>query len=107
MKLVYIIVSHNDSAVLQAELVRSGFFATKLASTGGFLRAGNATFMICAESQRVDEIIEIAKKNCKRRSEVVASSNGLDGMNYDSVPVEITVGGATIFTVDVDRFEKI
>lgn len=49
MKLIYAIVSSDDSSAVSAALTQNGFFATKLASTGGFLKAGNTTFLICTE----------------------------------------------------------
>ena len=56
MKLVIAIVQDKDSNRLSNALVREGFRATKLASTGGFLRAGNTTFMIGIEDERVHEV---------------------------------------------------
>ena len=46
MKLIYAIVSSDDSSSVSGALTQNGFFATKLASTGGFLRAGNTTFPV-------------------------------------------------------------
>lgn len=107
MKLIYAIVSNDDSAAVSSALTKVGFFATKLSSTGGFLMAGNTTFMICTEANRVDEAIETITKKCKRRSQVVPSTGNLGMGGYTPYPVEVTIGGATIFVTDVERFEKI
>lgn len=108
MKLIYAIINNDDSHEVSSELTKAGFFATKLASTGGFLMAGNTTFMICADNDKVDEIIGIIKEKSRRRKQYVPSSvfagAELQGVNY---PVEVSVGGATIFVTDVERFEKI
>lgn len=107
MKLIYAIVSNDDSSTVSSELTKVGFFATKLSSTGGFLMAGNTTFMICTEDDKVDEAIEIISKKSKKRSQMVPtpSSYGMNG--FTPYPVEVTVGGATIFVTNVERFEKI
>ena len=45
MKLIFAIVSDEDSPRLMAEVNRAGYRVTKLHSTGGFLRSGNTTLM--------------------------------------------------------------
>ena len=61
MKLIYAIVNNDDSHAVSSNLTKAGFSATKLASTGGFLMAGNTTFLVCSEDSQVDEIIDIIK----------------------------------------------
>ena len=108
MKLIYAIVSRDDSSAVSAALTQNGFFATKLASTGGFLKAGNTTFLICTEPENVDRVISIIAEHSKKRKQMVSSSAGYGGMGgYTPFPVEVTVGGATIIVTDVERFEKI
>lgn len=107
MKLIYAIVNNDDSHAVSASLTRHGFQATKLASTGGFLMAGNTTFMICAEDDKVDEIIERIKKHSHRRKQFVPNSASYGVGSYTSFPVEVSVGGATIFVTNVERFEKV
>ncbi len=108
MKLIYAIVSSDDSSAVSAALTQNGFFATKLASTGGFLKAGNTTFLICTEQENVDRVISIIAEHSKKRKQMVSSSAGYGGMGgYTPFPVEVTVGGATIIVTDVERFEKI
>lgn len=107
MKLIYAIVNNDDSHDVSSALTKSGFFATKLASTGGFLMSGNTTFMICADDDKVDRIIEIIKERSRRRKQYVPAGNYTGTEMQGSYPVEVSVGGATIFVTDVERFEKI
>ena len=65
MKLIYAIVSSDDSSSVSGALTQNGFFATKLASTGGFLMAGNTTFLICTEDENVDRVISIIAEHSK------------------------------------------
>ena len=101
MKLIYAIVNNDDSHAVSSNLTKAGFSATKLASTGGFLMAGNTTFLVCSEDNQVDEIIEIIKQY------VPASTMGGVDMQSTSFPLEVPVGGATIFVTDIERFEKV
>lgn len=107
MKLVFAIVNGDDSQSVSKSLTKNGIFATKLASTGGFLSAGNTTFLICTDNGRVDEVIEIIRRTSRKRKQFVPSVPSLGIGSYDSFPVEVAVGGATIFVTDVERFEKV
>jgi len=108
MKLIIAVVQDKDSNKLSNALVNENFRATKLASTGGFLKAGNSTFLIGTEDEKVEEVLEIIKKNCKAREQLVAPVSPMGGNadSYVPYPVEIQVGGATVFIVPVDQFEQ-
>lgn len=107
MKLIYAIVNNDDSHAVSTALTKEGFQATKLASTGGFLMAGNTTFMICAEDDKVDHVIETIKVHSHKRKQFVPSSASYGMTGYTSFPVEVAVGGATIFVTNIERFEKV
>ena len=107
MKLVFAIINNDDSHAVQSSLTKSGFQATKLASSGGFLMAGNTTFMICSEDDKVDEIIDVIREHSHKRQQFVPNSSAYSGGAYTSFPVEVTVGGATVFVTNIERFEKV
>lgn len=107
MKLIFAIVSNDDSSMVLSALTKAGFYATKLATTGGFLKAGNTTFICGVDDEEVDRVIEIISKQSSRRTQLVPSATTMDVGMYTSFPVEVTVGGATIFVLNVDRFEKV
>ena len=106
MKLIIAIVHDEDSGRLTDRFNSEKIRVTKLASTGGFLRSGNVTLMIGTEPENVDGIINIIKDVCESRTELVApaASNFFSSMNW---PYEVKVGGATVFVLDIDRYEKI
>ncbi len=107
MKLIIAIVQDKDSSRLSTALVKDGFRATKLASTGGFLKAGNTTFMIGVEEDKLDQALNIIRVNCKSREQMIAPVSPMGGNadSYVPYPVEVQVGGATVFVVPVDQFE--
>ena len=110
MKLIFAVVNSDDSQSVSKALTKSGYFATKLASTGGFLSSGNTTIISGVEDDKIDEIIEIIRKICKTKKKVTAaippSSFSTVG-GYLPQTIEVTVGGAVVFVTPVDRFEKI
>lgn len=107
MKLVTAIVNKEDSKAVCNELLKAKFYVTRLATTGGFLMAGNMTLMIGTEDERVDECIACISKCCKQRTEIVPGTATM-GIGLEStMPMEVTVGGATVFVTNVERFEKL
>lgn len=107
MKLIFAIVNNDDSASVAGNLTKEGFQITKLATTGGFLLSGNTTFIIGTEDEKVDKAIEIIDQFSKKRKQMVPSSASYGLGLYASFPVEVTVGGATVFVTDVEQFRKL
>lgn len=107
MKLILAIVSNDDSASVSASLNNNSFQVTKLATTGGFLSLGNTTLIIGCEDDQVDHAIEIIGKESKRRTEIAPSTASFMSGEFSPMPIEVTVGGATIFVLDVDKFMKL
>ena len=110
MKLIIAIVQDEDSSRLLSKLMQTGFSATKLATTGGFLKAGNTTLLLGAEEDRIQEAVQIIESVCKSRKQITASPATLSGMShgeYSAYPVEVTVGGATLFILSIDQFLKV
>jgi uncharacterized protein YaaQ len=108
MKLLIAVIQDKDSNRLSAALVKEGIRATKLASTGGFLKSGNTTFMIGVEDERVQEVMQLIKVNCKIREQLVTPVSPMGGTSdsYVPFPVEVQVGGATVFVLPIERFEQ-
>jgi uncharacterized protein YaaQ len=107
MKLVLAIVSNDDASNVSAALTKDNFSVTRLATTGGFLRAGNTTLIVGCEDNLVERVIDLIGQESKRRTEIVPSTASYDIGRYASFPVEVQVGGATIFVLDVAQFIKI
>jgi uncharacterized protein YaaQ len=109
MKLIIAIVQDDDSSDLISTINKAGFRVTKLATTGGFLKAGNTTLMIGVEKEKVDVVLGIIEDTCTTREEIITSPSPVAGSTgvYVPYPVEVQVGGATVFVVDVDKFLKI
>jgi len=110
MKLIIAIVQDEDSSRLLNSLMNKGFGVTKLATTGGFLKAGNTTLMIGVEDEKVPDAIHAIESVCKSRKQLTSAHTGSTGVSaggYVPFPVEVTVGGATLFVLSVDQFLKV
>ena len=110
MKLIIAIVNSDDSSSVQGALTEGGYFVTKLSTTGGFLKKGNTTLMIGAEDDKVQEVIDVIKQECGQHQRLTVNMPYISGttmVNYATMPMTVDVGGATIFVINVDRYEKI
>jgi uncharacterized protein YaaQ len=101
MKLIIAIVQDKDAGKLSETLNKNGVRATKLASTGGFLRAGSTTFLVGIEEDKVEDVLNHIKNSCQERTEMMRTSGGIDPMHPGATPV--TVGGATVFVVPIEQ----
>lgn len=112
MKLIYAIIHDEDANKTIKKLNDRKYSVTKLMSSGGFLKSGNTTLMIGTDDDKVEEVMDILKKECAKRTEVEIAmpympGGGVPMMNYSYVPIKAEVGGATVFVVDVADFRKI
>ena len=108
MKLVVAIVHNDDAGALRNQLRDNSYQSTLISTTGGFLREGNSTFLVGVEAGKLEDLLALIKKNCTTRTQLVNPMPPVmePGELYLAQPVEVQVGGATIFVMDVERFEK-
>ncbi|ARF14256.1 hypothetical protein CSV69_11135 [Sporosarcina sp. P26b] len=106
MKLIVAVVQDQDSNRLSSALTKSDFRNTKLASTGGFLRAGNTTFLMGVEDDLVSKALDLIRDNCRSRDQMVAPVSPMGGNadSYIPYPIEVEVGGATVFVLPIEQF---
>lgn len=107
MKLVLAIVSSDDSQAVSNALTQGQFQVTKLATTGGFLSKGNTTMIVGCDDDKVQKVIELIGSESTRRTEYVQTGSLFPTGSMIQTPVEVSVGGATIFVLDVDQFIKL
>ncbi|WP_343075989.1 cyclic-di-AMP receptor [Armatimonas rosea] len=108
VKLVIAVVHDRDRGKISESLLRNGFKFTKIGSTGGFLREGNITLLIGADDKDVERVLGLineASKSRKQYVNVLPPDAGPVGTFIPS-PVEVEVGGAIAWVVDVERFER-
>jgi uncharacterized protein YaaQ len=107
MKLLFAIVQNDDQKSLTYALIERSISVTRIATTGGFLRGGNSTLMIGVEADRLEETLQIIREQSSRRQVITVPASGIPH-NIDSaaMPMSVTVGGATVFVLDVTESYK-
>ena len=109
MKLVVAIVSKEDAEKAVSALTKADFRATRIDSVGGFLKEKNSTILVGVEASKAKEVIKILGQAAKSHQETLAPTPTMSGAGEFVMadPVDVTVGGATVFVVDVDKFERL
>lgn len=108
MKMVVAIVHVDDAGGLVKALSQGGYGVTHFKSAGGFLRKQNATVLAGVPDRDVERVLDIVRERCHARTEQVSPMPPVvePGEVYMPYPIEVEVGGATVFVLDVARFEK-
>ena len=107
MKLLLAIVNNDDANYVNSGLSKSGFTVTKIASTGGFLMSGNTTFLTGVEDEDVEKVLEIISHFSRKRTVPLPTDPIYNPASLSTVPAKVNVGGATVFVLNVERFEHV
>ncbi|WP_036730172.1 cyclic-di-AMP receptor [Peptoniphilus mikwangii] len=107
MKLVIAIVQDVDADHLIEELTKNNFRVTKMSTTGGFLKSGNTTLLIGVDDNEVEALLKLITNNCKTRevTKTIQTIN-IPGQAMIPVPIQVRVGGATAFVLNVEEFKR-
>ena len=108
MKLIFSVVQGKDADNLLNALRDSGYRSTQINSAGGFLRESNVTVLVGVDDEFVPDVLRIIKQNCYTRTQYVNPLLPImePGEFYVPNPVEVQVGGATVFVLNVLRAER-
>jgi uncharacterized protein YaaQ len=109
VKLVVAIVHHEDAGPLVDLLLDREFRATRLHSSGGFLKQSNATIIVGVEDDEVETVVELVRETCTSRTQIVNPMPPImePGEFFMPNPLEVEVGGATVFVLPVERTERL
>jgi uncharacterized protein YaaQ len=108
VKLLICVINSDDRYPLLDALIERGHSATVFSTIGGFLREGNTTLLIATTDQQVHDVLRIIRTRCATRTKLVYPFPAAAGEEaYMAAPIEVEVGGAVVFVLDVDRFEKL
>ena len=109
VKLVVAIVHAEDAGHLIDGLLEREFRATRLHSSGGFLKQSNATVILGVEEEQVEAALAVIRENCHSRTQLVNPMPPImePGEFFLPYPLEVEVGGATVFVLPVERVERV
>ena len=104
--LLMAVVQEQDLEAATRALEPLGASVVYMASAGGFLGRKNATLLIGLPDGREDDALKVLEKSCRQRVEYLTMP--LEGSPLPMpTPIPVTVGGATVFVLPVERFEEL
>lgn len=105
-KVLMVIVQSQDLEACTEALDAAGIDSNRLPSVGGFLGKRNATMLIRLKPGQEEKAIEILQETCKERIEYIVVP--LESASLPlATPTPINVGGATIFEIEIERYEEL
>ena len=112
MKMILAIIQADDANAVLRGLAASQIRATRIATEGGWLRRANATILSGVEDLQVETVLKVLQQHAHRRISYtpVAGEQGVTlphNSSMGTTMMEIEVGGATVFILDVARFSRI
>ena len=107
MKMVLAVIDKDDASGVISNLAKKGYSITRLSTTGGFLRSGNVTILVGVDDDKTQDVISTIKEHSRSRTQQIPTVMGNEASYLSPMPVEVMVGGATIFVLNVEQFEKI
>jgi monovalent cation:H+ antiporter, CPA1 family len=103
-RLMAVVIQEEDLENALSSLTKLGFTLTHLQSSGGFLSRRNATILVGLSQGYETAVFKSLNLSCRRRVKYLSSP--VEGMPVSiTTPVQVTIGGATVFTFEVERFE--
>ncbi|MGI9255132.1 MAG: cyclic-di-AMP receptor [Thermomicrobiales bacterium] len=94
-KLIVAVIQNEVADAVVDALLEAEFRATRLASTGGFLRRGNTTLLIGADEDQVNQVLDLVRQNA--RSGVAPGDGGDAAM----------AAAATVFVLDLEEYQRL
>ena len=94
-KLIIAVVQNEDADAVVDALLEDEFRATRLASTGGFLRRGNTTLMIGADQEQVDRVLDLIRQHARSGNAPAEGGNA-------PAPA-----AATVFVLDLEEYQRL
>lgn len=104
--LLMAVIQAQDAESAQNALTKIGLSSTRLPSVGGFLGRRNVTLLIGLSATRKQEALDALNNSCRQRIEYIAVPLESAPLPLPT-PTPITIGGATIFSMDIEHYEEI
>jgi uncharacterized protein YaaQ len=107
MQAMLVIIQSQDGDVVMKRLEALNLpCLLSIASTGGFLREGNTALLLAARPEQSAQVMTVLRDTCHERTTFVPAYYFEVAPTLSTFPIEVEVGGATIFSCEIERFEE-
>jgi uncharacterized protein YaaQ len=106
MKMILAVVQADDANKVTQALIEAGHRVTRIATQGAWLRRENATLLLGVQDERVEDVLSILRQVARRRTSYISTPREVPGALNAQV-IDVEVGGATVFVLNVEHFEQV
>lgn len=106
-QLVIATVSGAQAGALMDRLTRDGFYVTQVDSSGGILHEATVSLLIGLDQTRLPCLLEHVRECCRTRRRFIPAHVEAPLLEIQPLMIEAEIGGATIYVLDVERFEQL
>jgi len=106
-QLVIATVAGAQAGVLTDMLVRDGFYVTQLDSSGGILREATVSLLVDLDQERLPSLLEHVHECCPTYRRFIPAHVEAPLLEIQPMMIEAEMGGATVYVLDVERFEQL
>ncbi len=106
-QLVIVTVSSGQAGLFMDRLTRDGFCVTQVDSSGGILREATVSLFVGLDRARLPCVLEHVRECCRTRRRFIPAHIEAPLLEIQPTMIETEVGGATVYVLDVERFEQL
>ena len=106
-QLVIATVFGAQAGALTDRLTQDGFTVTRVDSSGGILHEAAVSLLIGLDRARLSRLLDHVRECCRTRRRFIPAHVEAPLLEIQPVLIEAEVGGATVYVLDVERFEQL
>jgi len=106
-QLVIATTASMQAGPLTERLVRDGFYVTQVNSSGGLLYEATVSLLIGLDKRRLARVLTHIRECCPTRRRFVPTYIEPPVFEAQSMMIEADVGGAKVYVLDVEYFERL
>jgi uncharacterized protein YaaQ len=100
-------VSSSQAGALMDKLTQDGFYVTRVDSSGGILYEAAVSLFIGLNQSHLPRLLERLREYCPTRRRLIPAHIEAPLLDVQPVMIEAEIGGATIYVLDIERFEQV
>ena len=106
-QLVIANVAGGQARGLIHTLIRDGFHVTQIDSSGGILQEATVSLLIGLDRALLPRLLEHIRTQCPTHTRYVPTHLEATLAEVQPLVIETQVGGASVYVLDVERFEQV
>ncbi len=105
--LVIATVTGSQAETLIQHLTADGFFVTRIETRGGLLVEASTSLLIGLDRQDLPRLLDHVRQCCRRRRQLAPAHAEVLPLQIQPQMIEVEVGGALLYALNVERFEQL